>query len=76
MGRAFAREPRRGPRPWSFRECPQALCHEALARALDRDAAGGDLLGNLFITEPFIGFQQNAGAGHLSCCGLARADEA
>jgi hypothetical protein len=75
MGRAFAREPRRCSRPWSFRECPQALFHKALAGALDRDATGCDLLGNLFIAESFIGFQQNAGACHLACCDFARADE-
>jgi hypothetical protein len=75
MGCAFAREPRRGSRPRSFRQRPQALFHKALARALDRRATGGDRLGNLFIIEPFIGFQQNAGAHHLSGGGLARADE-
>jgi hypothetical protein len=57
MGRAFAREPWRCPYPWAFRECPQALFHKALAGTLDRAATGCDLLGNLFITEPFIGFQ-------------------
>lgn len=76
MGRPFAREPGRGSRPWSFRQRPQALFHEALARAFDRGATGRDLLGNLFIAEPFIGFQHNAGAHHLSGCGLARADKA
>jgi hypothetical protein len=75
MGRPFAREPRRGSRPWSFRQRPQALFHKALAGALDRDAAGGDLLGNLLIAESFIGFQQNAGTGHLARRGLARAHE-
>lgn len=76
MGRTFAREPGRGSRPRSFGECPQALFHKALARAFDRGTAGRDLLNNFLIVEPFIGFQQNAGARHLSCCGLARADEA
>lgn len=66
MGRAFAREPRRGSRPWSFRERPEALFHKALARAFDRSATGCDLLGNLFIAEPFVSFQQNASAGHLA----------
>lgn len=76
MGRTFAREPGRGARPRSFGECPQALFHKALARAFDRGTAGRDLLGNFLIAESFIGFQQNAGARHLSCRGLARADEA
>jgi len=75
MGRAFAREPRRCARPWSFPECPQALFHKALAGALDPDATGCDLLGNLFIAESVIGFQQNAGACHLAGCAFARADE-
>jgi hypothetical protein len=76
MGRAFAREPRRGARPRPFDEGPQALFHKALARAFDRGATGCDFLRYFLIAEPVIGFQQNAGAGHLSCCGLARADEA
>ena len=76
MGRPFAREPRRSPCPGSFREGPETLFHKALARALDRRATGGDLLGNLFIPEPFIGFQQNAGAQHFSGCGLARTEAA
>lgn len=76
MGCAFAREPGRGARPRPFRERPKVLCHKALARAFDRDAAGRDLLGNFLIAEPFIGFQQNAGAGHLADGGFAGADEA
>ena len=76
MGRAFAREPGRGARPRPFRERPEVLFHKALARALDRDATRRDLLGNFLIVEPFIGFQQNTGARHLSRGGLARADEA
>jgi hypothetical protein len=75
MGRAFAREPGRRTCPRSFSEGSHALFHKALAGALDRDATGGDLLGNLFIAESFIGFQQNAGACHLACCDFARADE-
>jgi hypothetical protein len=75
MGRPFAREPWGSPCPWSFREYPETLFHKALARALNRRATGCDLLGNLFIAEPFIGFQQNTGAQHLSGCGLARTEE-
>jgi hypothetical protein len=71
MGRAFAREPGRGSRSRSFRQRPQALFHKALARAFNRDATGRYLLGNLFIAQPFIGFQQNAGTRHLSGDGLA-----
>jgi hypothetical protein len=56
MGCAFASEPGRGPGPRPFGQRPQALCHKALARAFDRDAAGRDLLGNCLIAEPFIGF--------------------
>ena len=75
MRRAFAREPGRGARPRPFRERPEVLFHKALARALDRDATRRDLLGNFLIAEPFIGFQQNAGTGHLPRRTLARADE-
>jgi hypothetical protein len=56
MGRPFAREPGRGARPRSFRECPETLFHKALARAFDRGATGYDFLRNLFIAQPFIGF--------------------
>jgi hypothetical protein len=76
MGRAFASEPGRCTCPRSFGEHPQALFHKSLACALDRDAAGRDLLGNFLIGEPFIGFQQNTGARDLSSRSLARADEA
>ena len=71
MGRAFPREPGRRARPRPFRKRPEALFHKALARALDRDATGRDLLGNFLIAEPFVSFQQNAGARHLSGGGLA-----
>ena len=76
MGGPFAREPGRGSRPWSFRQRPQALLHKALARAFDRGTTGRDLLGNFFIAESFIGFQQNAGTHHLPGCSLARANKA
>lgn len=76
MGRAFASEPGRCTRPRPFGERPQALFHKALARAFDRSATGRNFLGNFLIVEPFIGFQQNAGARHLAGGGLARADEA
>jgi hypothetical protein len=76
MRRAFTREPARGARPRSFRECPEVLFHKALARAFDRDATGRDLLHDFLIAEPFIGFQQNAGSCHLARRGLARANEA
>lgn len=72
----FAGQPGWGTRPRPFRECPEALFHNALARALDRDATGRDLLGNFLIAEPFVSVQQDAGARHLSSGGLARADEA
>jgi hypothetical protein len=75
MGCPFAGESRRGPRARSFRQCPEALFHKALAGALDRDAASGNLLSNLLIAEPFVGFQHNACTGHLACCGFTRADE-
>jgi hypothetical protein len=75
MRRAFAAEPGRGSRPWPFRERPQALFHEALARALDRDTTRRDLLSNFLIAEAFIGFQQNACARHLSGGGLAGVDQ-
>jgi hypothetical protein len=75
MGCPFAREPRRGSRPWAFRQRPQALFDKTLARALDRDATGRDLLRNFLIAESFIGFQQNAGTRHLAGDGLARVDE-
>jgi hypothetical protein len=75
MRRTFAGEPGRGSRPRPLRECPQALLHEALARALDRNATRRDLLSNFLITEPFISFQQNAGARYLSGGGLARVDQ-
>jgi hypothetical protein len=75
MGGAFTGKPRPGARPRSFGQCPQALFHKALAGALDRDAARGDLLGNFFIAKPFSGFQQNAGTSHLARGRLARADE-
>ena len=71
MRRAFAREPGRSARPWPFRECPEALFHKALARALDRDATRRDLLCYFLVAESFIGFEQNARAGHLSSSGLA-----
>ena len=74
MGRTFAREPGRGARPRSFGECPQALCHKALARAFDRGTAGGDLLGNFLIVEPVIGFQQNASMGDFARCFFAGRD--
>jgi hypothetical protein len=76
MRRAFAREPGRGARSWPFRERPEALFHEALARALDRDATRRDLLGNFLIAESFIGFQQNARARHLAGGGLAGVEQA
>lgn len=76
MGGPFAGEPGRRARPWSFRERPEALFHKTLARTLDRDATGRDFLRDFLVAESFIGFQQNAGAGHLSGSGLARADEA
>ena len=75
MGRAFAREPGRRACPRPFGECPQALFHKALARTLDCDSTGGDLLRNFLIAEPFISFQQNAGACYLSSRRLARVDE-
>jgi hypothetical protein len=75
MRRAFAAEPGRGSRPRPLRERPEALFHEALARTLDRDATRRDLLSNFFITESFIGFQQNAGARHLSGGGFAGVDQ-
>ena len=71
MRRAFAREPGRGARSWPFRERPEVLCHEALARALDRDATRRDLLHDFLVAESFIGFEQNARARHLSSSGLA-----
>jgi hypothetical protein len=75
MGCPFARQPGRRPCPRSLPECPEALCHKALARPLDRDATGRDLLSNLLIREPFVGFQQDAGARHLASRGPARANE-
>ena len=75
MRRAFAREPGRGARPRPFRERPEVLFHKALARALDRDSTGRDLLRNFLIAEAFIGFQQNARACHLSGGGLAGVDQ-
>ena len=75
MGRTFAREPGRCACPRSLRECPEALFYEALARALDCDATGRDLLRNFLIAEPFIRFQQDAGTRHGASCGLARSDE-
>ena len=76
MRRTFAAEPGRGARPRPLRERPEALFHEALARALDCHATRRDLLGDFLIAESFIGFQQNAGSCHLASRGLARADEA
>lgn len=76
MGLAFAREPGRCARTRPFHERPEVLFHKALARALDRDSTGRNLLHNFLIGEPFISFQQDAGACHLSSCGLARSDEA
>ena len=76
MRRAFACEPGRGARPRPFRERPEVLFHKALARALDRDTTGRDLLHDFLIAEPFVGFQQNAGPCHLASRGLARANEA
>jgi hypothetical protein len=75
MGCPFARQPGRCTCPRPFRECPEALFHKALARPLDRDATGRDLLSNLLIREPFVGFQQDAGACPLASRGPARVNE-
>jgi len=75
MGRPFARQPGRRPYPRPLRECPEALFHKALARPLDRAATDRDLLGNLLLREPRVGFQQEAGARHLASRGPARAHE-
>jgi hypothetical protein len=75
MGCAFARQPGRRTCPRPLREGPEALFHKALARPLDRDTTGRDLLSNLLIREPFVGFQQDAGARHLASRGPARANE-
>ena len=66
MRRTFAREPGRSARSRPFRKRPEALFHKALARAFDRDATGRDFLRYFLIAEPFVSFQQNASAGHLS----------
>lgn len=76
MRRTFAAEPGRGARPRPLRERPEALFHEALARALDCHATRRDLLCDFLIAESFIGFQQNACARHLSGGGLAGVDQA
>jgi hypothetical protein len=75
MGLRFAGKTRRGASPGPFRQRPQVLFDKPAPRALDGHHTGDDLLGNLFIAHPFIGFQQNARAGHLAGSGLASPDD-
>ena len=67
----FACEARRGSSPRPFCERPETLFDKALARPLHGASTRRDLLRNFLIAEPFIGFQQDAGARDLSSRGLA-----
>jgi hypothetical protein len=57
MGLRFAGETRRSASPGPFRQRSQVLFDKPAPRALDGHHTSGDLLGNLFIAQPFIGFQ-------------------
>jgi len=46
-------------RPWPLGQGREILFHKPLAGAFDRGHAGADLLGNLFIAQPFIRLEQN-----------------
>jgi hypothetical protein len=76
MGLGFAREAGRSSGSWPFCQRRQVLFHKPLACPLDGHGTRRYLLGNVLIAQPFIGFQQNARARHLSGCGLAIPDEA